>query len=79
MRGVLITFEGVEGSGKTTQMIRLAHWLKRQGYRVERTEDLVPILQKALGDDTVSIVDCPVDYSENMKLTRKLETLASPI
>ena len=39
MRGALVTFEGVEGSGKTTQMLRLAHRLSRQGYRVEHTAE----------------------------------------
>lgn len=49
-----------------------------KGYRVQRTEDLLPTLQTALGDGTVSVIDCPVDYRENMKLTAKLESLASP-
>jgi dTMP kinase len=39
LRGVLVTFEGVEGSGKSTQMRRLARWLRRQGYHVELTRE----------------------------------------
>lgn len=50
-----------------------------KGYRVERTEDLLPTLKEALADGTVSIIDCPVDYAENMKLTAKLGSLVSPI
>jgi dTMP kinase len=34
MRGMLVTFEGVEGSGKTTQAARLVESLKREGMPV---------------------------------------------
>ncbi|MEN8762662.1 MAG: acetolactate synthase large subunit [Thiogranum sp.] len=50
-----------------------------KGYRVEAAEQLVPILQQAIADNTVVVVDCPVDYSENMKLTEKLGKLVCPI
>lgn len=39
MSGVLITLEGVEGSGKTTQMMRLERRLRQQGRRVEHTRE----------------------------------------
>lgn len=39
MRGMLISFEGVEGSGKTTQVLRLEKLLRRRGYKVEKTRE----------------------------------------
>jgi acetolactate synthase-1/2/3 large subunit len=59
--------------------VKYAESFGAKGYRVERATDLLPIIKQALADDTVSIIDCPVDYSENMKLTRKLKELVSPI
>ncbi len=49
------------------------------GYRVEKTEELIPTLEKAFAQNTVVIVDVPVDYSENMKLTKKLGELVCTI
>ncbi|MEN3793765.1 acetolactate synthase large subunit [Fulvimarina sp. MAC3] len=59
--------------------VKYAESFGAKGYRVERTEDLLPTLKEALGDGTVSIIDCPVDYRENMKLTEKLGSLISPL
>jgi len=39
MRGVLITLEGVEGSGKTTQCLRLAAHLRARGVEVVETSE----------------------------------------
>src|SRR5437867_121629 len=37
--GRLITIEGVEGAGKSTQVTRLAAWLEDEGYRVCATSE----------------------------------------
>ena len=42
-------------------------------------DELAPILAQAIADDTVAVVDCPVDYAENMKLTERLGELVCPI
>jgi acetolactate synthase-1/2/3 large subunit len=64
---------------KNPDFIQYAASFGAKGYRVTQATDLAPILEQALADNTVVIVDCPVDYAENMNLTKRLKTLASPI
>ncbi len=59
--------------------VKYAESFGAKGYRVESADELLPTLEKAFADNTVVIVDVPVDYSENMKLTEKLGNLVCPI
>jgi len=49
-----------------------------RGYRVKSAADLLPALNEALAADTVSIIACPVDYTENLRLTDALGQLSGP-
>ena len=59
--------------------VKYAESFGAKGYRIEEGKQLLPTLKKALADDTVSIIDCPVDYSENLKLTAKLGEMVCPV
>lgn len=59
--------------------VKYAESFGAKGYRIEKAEDLILTIKKAKDDNTVVIIDCPVDYSENMKLTEKLGNLVCPI
>ena len=50
----------------------LAEAMHCRGYRVEKAEDLIPVLEQAFAQDVPSVVVVAVDYSENMKLSRRL-------
>jgi acetolactate synthase-1/2/3 large subunit len=43
-----------------------------RGYRINAADELLPTLQAALADDTVSVIACPVDYTANAELIRSL-------
>jgi acetolactate synthase I/II/III large subunit len=49
-----------------------------RGYRVSAADDLLPMLSEALAIDTVSVIACPVDYAENLRLTDALGDLSGP-
>jgi acetolactate synthase-1/2/3 large subunit len=49
-----------------------------RGYRISAASDLLPTLRQALADQSVSVIACPVDYRENLRLTGALGELAGP-
>src|ERR687895_1283330 len=56
----------------TPDFVKYAESFGAKGYRINRTDDLLPTLKSALEDDAISVITCPVDYSQNMELTDKL-------
>lgn len=56
-------------------IIKYAESFGAKGYRINSAEELLPTLRTALDDDGVSLISCPVDYSENLRLTDRLGEL----
>ena len=50
-----------------------------KGYRIGKSAELLPALRELLASDGVSVIACPVDYRENLKLTTKLGELTNPL
>lgn len=55
--------------------VKFAESFGAKGYRIQKAQDLIPTLEDAFGQKTVSIIDCAVDYGENLKLTQYLKEL----
>jgi acetolactate synthase-1/2/3 large subunit len=49
-----------------------------RGFAVSSAADLLPALNEALACDAVSVIACPVDYAENVRLTNDLGQLSGP-
>jgi acetolactate synthase-1/2/3 large subunit len=49
------------------------------GKRVGTVDELKPTLEEAFRQQGPALVAVPVDYGENMKLTKRLGNLAVPI
>jgi acetolactate synthase-1/2/3 large subunit len=55
--------------------VKYAESFGAKGSRIESAAGLLPALKKALAGDTVSVIACPVDYSDNAELIRSLGDL----
>ncbi|MGL5875741.1 MAG: acetolactate synthase large subunit [Xenococcaceae cyanobacterium] len=51
--------------------VKFAESMGLKGYRVESAADLVPTLKEALAQDVPAVIDCPVDYRENIRFSQK--------
>lgn len=51
--------------------VKFAESMGLKGYRVNSAADLIPTLKLALEQEVPSVIDCPVDYDENMRFTQK--------
>jgi acetolactate synthase I/II/III large subunit len=51
--------------------IKLAESMGVAGYRIQSTEQLKPTLEKAFAQSVPSIIDCPVDYRENLRFSER--------
>lgn len=59
--------------------VKLSESFGAKGYRVRAEDELLPILKEALSQKRPVVIDCPVDYAENLKLTEKLGRLICPL
>jgi acetolactate synthase I/II/III large subunit len=59
--------------------VKFAESMGLKGYRVESCLDLIPILKEALEQDVPTVIDCPVDYRENLRFTQRAGDLSCTI
>lgn len=64
---------------QNVNFVKYAESFGAKGYRISHADELLPTLKSALEDDAVSVIVCPVDYSENMELTEKLGSLTEAL
>jgi acetolactate synthase I/II/III large subunit len=51
--------------------VKLAESMGLQGYRITSALDFIPTLKTALEQPVPVVIDCPIDYSENLRFNRR--------
>ncbi len=59
--------------------VKLAESFGAVGMRIGPGESIQDVLQEAFKADRPVVIDCPVDYTENIRLTQRLGSLVCPV
>ncbi len=59
--------------------VKLAESFGARGFRVQDASELGPVLTEAFETDGSAVIDIPVDYSENLKLSESLGQMICPM
>jgi acetolactate synthase-1/2/3 large subunit len=59
--------------------VKFAESMGLKGYRVESADDLIPTLKTALEQGVPAVIDCPVDYGENIRFSQKAGDLTCQV
>lgn len=59
--------------------VKFAESMGLKGYRINSTEEFIPTLKEALDQEVPAVIDCPIDYQENIRFTRKSGDLSCTI
>ncbi len=59
--------------------IKLAESMNLKGYRIKSAADFIPVLTEALAQTVPSVIDCPIDYRENLLFSEQSKGLHCPL
>lgn len=57
-------------------IVKYAESFGANGFSIEAADQLAPVLRAARNTNKLTVIDCPVDASENLRLTQRLGKLA---
>ncbi len=64
---------------KNPDFVKYAESFGIKGFRVSNAKEFLPLLRQSLGSKEPVLIEIPIDYSENLKLTEKLGHIICPI
>lgn len=78
----LIKWKGMDRFGEThccdftnPDLVRYAEAMHCKGYRISAADELLPTLEEAFEQEVPAVIECPVDYAENLRLSSRLKEL----